>query len=125
MIEDFGGELDGKTFYQVMIENFAKSIIDVTKQGANIKNIYCEGVSGKGQELSRSLTKNNLLHEDKENDFILYGNTFDFNVFNRLKNFDELLREYTACKDYNKKNKSLGNNVSDLLGKNKVEKEYV
>ena len=49
-IQDFGGELHGEKLYKHMIGDFAKSIVEVTKQGANINYIYCEGVSEQGQK---------------------------------------------------------------------------
>ena len=126
-IEDFGGELNGKKMYKVLLTEFMKSVIAVTKQGANIETVLCEGVSKKGQNLARKITGNHVVHEDKENDFLLCYSEFDpsklLDESDRSKDLIpiELVEEYRRAKQKDSR-KVLGNDLDKLTGKDEYNK---
>lgn len=119
VIDDFGGELNGKKMYKVLLSEFMKSVIAVTKQGANIETVLCEGVSKKGQNLARKITGNHVVHEDKENDFLLCYSEFDpsklLDESDRSKDLIpvELVEEYKRAKTKDTR-KVLGNDLDKL-----------
>lgn len=86
--------LNGRKLLQVLLENFALSVIDLAKKGTKVDTIFYEAVSKKGNILSSDLTNHRLLHEEEDTGVRLYGNKFDFNVFNKLPGFNKLNAEY-------------------------------
>lgn len=85
-------ELDGKSPFKLLIENFAWSIVDVKKEGYSISKIYSEGVSEKGIKFSKTICgEKNLLHENKEENCALYGGEFNFK--NLVKGLDREIKD--------------------------------
>ncbi len=127
-MEDFNGALHNKKIYQVLLAEFTKSLINIIKSGANISSIVSEGVSKKGQTLSSQLTNNSIVHENKEEDFILYASEFNPENFRGLVS-DELVDELSDAfnkqknKAYQSSKQKLGDNLTMLKGINK-DKSY-
>ena len=116
-IEDFpSSKLNGKSPVKIMVEALANAVINLRKQGVKISEIYCEGVSDKGQALASDLTDGRLLHSDEEKDFLMYGNVFKFeNMVKRLPEDvkNALIEKYNAVSGYSKT--KLGDNMDRLV----------
>ena len=108
--------LNGKNPMKILVEALAVAIINLKKQGVGIDEIYAEGVSTKGQSLAYGLTEGRVLHEDKENDFVLFGNKFKFeNMVAKLPEGVrvDLIRRYNAIGAPAKE--LLGDKVDELV----------
>lgn len=116
VINDIDGEVDGKKMYKVLLAEFVNSLINITKQGSQIENIICEGVSKKGQALAMTISGGNIVHEDKEQDFLLCASKFDINNFKGLVE-DDLIKKFNDIKNVQNRNSGLGNNINKLTEK--------
>ena len=82
---------------QMMHEGLIDALVDLKKQGCSVEYIFGEGVSEKGvKTVQRFCGKDSLIHSDKENEFYMYGSSFDVNceAFAKCKNVSSLKRAY-------------------------------
>ncbi len=105
VLQDINGPLNGKKAYPMLAENLIKSLINITKKGANITRVMIEGVSKKG--IADKITSGGKIRENKKEGTALFeGPNMPLNwegllVRKLLKNIKRLANAIIKLKDKN------------------------
>ena len=82
---------------QLLHEGLVDALADMKKEGIVVKKVLGEAVSEKGRKVVIGFCgEDGLMHEDKENDFYMYGAAFSprCEALSRCRNVSTLIKEY-------------------------------